>query len=82
METELFFPVGESTRRAVRQTEEAAAVCRDCPVRLHCLVWALVMNPEDGIWGGLAPSQRRALRRERRVRRQARAGRLEQLTNV
>ena len=44
-------------------------------MRLHCLTYALVANPEDGIWGGLGPSERRALRRARRAHHEARTER-------
>lgn len=52
---EAFFPEkGGSTR-------EAKAVCRHCPVRLRCLEVALANGYTDGIWGGLAPRERRDL---------------------
>jgi len=68
----LFFPVGERDEAAVAQTAMAKQVCGRCSVRLHCLTYALVANPEEGIWGGLGPSERRALRRGRQAGRQAR----------
>lgn len=40
---------------------EAAHTCRGCPVRVNCLVDALVRHEPDGIWGGLDPVQRRQL---------------------
>lgn len=64
-----FFPAGEREETAVALTAAAKQVCAQCPVRLHCLAFALVVDPEDGIWGGLGPSERRALRRARRCRR-------------
>ncbi len=70
--SDLFFPVGERDEAAVAQTAAAKQVCARCRVRLHCLTYALVANPEDGIWGGLSPSERRALRRARRARHQSR----------
>ena len=77
MGSELFFPAGERDEAAVAQTAAAKQVCARCSVRLHCLTYALVANPEDGIWGGLGPSERRALQRARRVRREARTERTE-----
>ena len=74
---ELFFPAGERDEAAVVQTAAAKQVCARCDVRLHCLTYALVANPEDGIWGGLGPSERRALGRARRTRREARTERSE-----
>jgi len=72
MGPELFFPAGERDEDAVAQTAAAKQVCARCEVRLHCLAYALVANPEDGIWGGLGPRERRALRRARRARHQVR----------
>ncbi|MGH9169544.1 MAG: WhiB family transcriptional regulator [Acidimicrobiales bacterium] len=68
MGPDLFFPAGERAEDAVGQVAAAKAVCACCPVRLHCLTYALVASPEDGVWGGLALSERTALRRQRRLR--------------
>lgn len=65
----LFFPVGEREDDAVAQAAAAKQVCASCGARLHCLAFALVLEPQDGIWGGLGPSERRALRRARQGRR-------------
>lgn len=66
---ELFFPVG-NTGAALKQIEEAKAVCRTCPVTDQCLKWALDTNQDSGIWGGLTEDERRALkRRAMRARR-------------
>ncbi len=72
MGSELFFPVGERGEAAVAQIVAAKQVCARCLVRLHCLTYALAADPEDGIWGGLGPSERRALQRARRARHQLR----------
>jgi WhiB family transcriptional regulator, redox-sensing transcriptional regulator len=37
-------------------------MCRDCPVRVLCLDWALEHGVDFGIWGGLTEDERRALR--------------------
>lgn len=42
----------------------AAAICRPCHVRKHCLVTALDNWEEFGVWGGLAERQRPALLRK------------------
>lgn len=39
----------------------AKAICRDCPVQRQCLEYALAHNEREGVWGGLAPKERRAL---------------------
>jgi superfamily II DNA or RNA helicase len=41
--------------------EEAAAYCRRCTVRLHCLDWAIA-GDQPGAWGGLPLTRRRELR--------------------
>ena len=71
MGPKLFFPAGERTEEAAKQVAEAKGVCGQCGVRLHCLTYALVANPEDGIWGGLTPSERTTLRRKRGLGRTA-----------
>ncbi len=60
---ELFFPVG-TTGPALRQLEEAKAVCRRCLVIRECLNWALGTGQDAGVWGGLDEDERRALRRQ------------------
>lgn len=55
---ELFFTPGREA--------EARSVCARCPVREECLDWALEMNVEYGVWGGLDERQRRTERRRRR----------------
>ncbi len=68
---ELFFPVGNNAA-ALRQTEDAKAVCRGCPVMEPCLMWALEAGVV-GVWGGLTEDERRALRkRTQRVAARAR----------
>src|SRR5689334_14673687 len=41
--------------------DRAREVCASCPVRSHCLGWALLCGDEYGIWGGLDSRQRIAL---------------------
>jgi WhiB family redox-sensing transcriptional regulator len=65
---ELFFPDGNSGD-ALRQTEEAKAVCLHCDVAVACLKWALDSGQDHGVWGGMSEGERRALVRGRgRVR--------------
>ncbi len=56
---ELFFPEGGGSSAQAKQ------ICGVCPVKDDCLMEALVNNYEDGIWGGLAPRERRELRRSK-----------------
>ena len=66
---ELFFPEG-NTSAALRQTEEARAVCRRCEVAAACLKWAIESGQEYGVWGGMSEGERHALKsRSARVRR-------------
>lgn len=61
MDTDLFYPIGHGPG-AYRATRDAQRVCATCPVARQCLQYALLLNDEHGIWGGLTPEQRRALR--------------------
>lgn len=41
---------------------EAIAICRECPVRIDCLGWALDHDERQGIWGGVSARQRQQMR--------------------
>ena len=56
VEPEVWFSEGRTSR-----TRRALGLCEDCPVRRHCLAFALVFREEFGVWGGLAVSDRRPL---------------------
>jgi WhiB family transcriptional regulator, redox-sensing transcriptional regulator len=58
---DLFFPIG-TTEVALRQMEEAKRICRDCPMQIQCLGWALENGAADGVWGGTTPDERRVIR--------------------
>jgi WhiB family redox-sensing transcriptional regulator len=60
LEPEVFYPVSEE------QTEEARAICRECPVREPCLEYALANRERDGVWGGATERERRRMIRQRR----------------
>ena len=52
-----FFPlVGARTTYVT-----AVAICRDCPVRLACLDYAVTNRIRFGVWGGLSVDRRRKL---------------------
>lgn len=59
---ELFFPIG-NTGAALRQIDEAKAVCRRCPVTAICGRWALRTGQAAGVWGGLSEDERQAMKR-------------------
>ena len=48
------------------ETEAAKNICATCVVQEPCLETALEGNIHYGVWGGLDPNQRRALKRKRR----------------
>jgi WhiB family redox-sensing transcriptional regulator len=58
---DLFFPVSDD------DAGPAKSICATCPVRDDCLEWSLATRQEDGIFGGLTPTERRRLRRRRRT---------------
>jgi WhiB family redox-sensing transcriptional regulator len=62
VDPETFFPVSEVGPGA-RQVAEAKAVCARCPVREACLAFALDEGLDDGVFGGLTPTERCKLRR-------------------
>jgi hypothetical protein len=51
----------------------AAAICNGtddgvmCPIRDNCLIWALINHEQYGVWGGMLPHDRRALRLAKRA---------------
>lgn len=46
-------------------TRTAKQLCNLCPVRLDCLEYALDARELYGIWGGMTPKERMALRGRR-----------------
>ncbi|KAB7850351.1 WhiB family transcriptional regulator [Streptomyces mobaraensis] len=64
---ELFFPIGTDAP-AMRQTEQAKAVCFGCPVIDACRAWALDTHQDHGVWGGTSEAERRAYHRRRAAR--------------
>ena len=51
------------------RTDEAKAVCAECPVSEECLAFALATREKFGIWGGMSERERRRLRRARALAR-------------
>ena len=54
----------DSTHTA--ENKRAKQMCFECPVRVECLEDALRGNIQFGVWGGLTPLERRALKRKMR----------------
>lgn len=69
MDPELFFP----TRYEPSAYREARAVCRRCPVATQCADYAIANRERFGMWGGLSPDQRDAIRSRRSAERAAAA---------
>lgn len=53
--TDLFFPASGDT------SARAKAICKDCPVRVKCLEYALRTGQTYGVWGGLTTQERNQL---------------------
>lgn len=70
VDPELFFPGRGAS------TKEAKEVCAGCIVKTDCLEYALSNGEKFGIWGGASERERRRIRRQRRLEREA-AGSLE-----
>lgn len=65
-DVELFFSQNESDQR------EALAYCDGCPVRERCLLTAVLLGEEYGIWGGTLEGERRSIIRQARLPRRLR----------
>lgn len=66
------FPVTKDRDPWFEEMDEAIAICNGdidgiiCPLRAPCLMFALINNEADGVWGGMYPHDRRRLRYLRR----------------
>lgn len=60
--------------------EEAKAVCKGCPVKLECLLFATTPETEQlfGVWGGMSESERTPHQIKRVMRRMERQREREQ----
>jgi WhiB family redox-sensing transcriptional regulator len=70
VETEVFFPNDKGMVK--ERWQSAKAVCAFCPVRKPCLESAMVRDEHDdqwGVFGGLSPLERRALRKKRKEKK-------------
>ncbi|GIU84459.1 MAG: hypothetical protein KatS3mg008_1234 [Acidimicrobiales bacterium] len=63
----VFFPPSHFERKEEKREREARAkaICATCSVREECLEYALSINEQHGIWGGLTEAERRQLVAER-----------------
>jgi hypothetical protein len=62
-----WFPVSTNAEAARHEAAGAIAICTACPVRGGCLELALRhwTIGQHGVWGGLVPAERAAMRRQR-----------------
>src|SRR5687768_15829516 len=65
VDPDMFFPERGASSR------EAKEVCRGCVVRDECLEYALTSSEKFGIWGGMSERERRRIRRQRAIAREA-----------
>lgn len=50
-------------------TNNAIRICKECPVRMECLLHAAAAREIDGIWGGVSPRARRPGNIEKTIKR-------------
>ena len=64
LDPEDWFPVSAEIGKARREAAAAIAVCTTCPVRAQCLTLSLRHWDigQHGVWGGMVPAERMALR--------------------
>lgn len=62
----VFFPPKQKGKKT--DYRRAKAVCRRCPVRAHCLMYAIAHKIPYGVWGGLTERERARISREDKVR--------------
>lgn len=64
----IFFPVVPKGANGLREYAPAKAICKDCPVRVYCLSYAIAHKIPYGVWGGTTQNERqripKAARRE------------------
>jgi len=65
LDPEDWFPVSVEIGKARREAAAAIAFCTTCPVRAQCLTLSLRHCDigQHGVWGGMVPAERMALRR-------------------
>jgi len=63
-DTNIFF--AEKGDAGIQAMQLAKELCNPCPVRQQCLEYALKHSIRVGIYGGMAPKQRYAIKRERK----------------
>ena len=62
-----WFPEKEQGKMSYVDGQYAKSICRGCPHRRECAEWG-ILKENYGIWGGLAPRERFAIRQKRGIR--------------
>jgi WhiB family redox-sensing transcriptional regulator len=63
--TEFFF-TEENNETNISVYALGKTICSGCSVRQQCLEWA-VRHEAHGLWGGMTPRERMAIRRKRNI---------------
>lgn len=67
--TNLFFPkeADDPELSAIVEADYSYArkVCEECDHKIECAMWAVEKNERFGMWGGLSPRDRVAIRRKK-----------------
>lgn len=61
-----FFPDSDNGSGVWSMYRQAKVVCARCWVRVECAEWG-IHHEGDGLWGGLAPMERREIRARRGI---------------
>lgn len=59
LDSDLFFPFDADDEGIAA----AKAICAVCPVAAECLETAMLLNEQNGLWGGMTEEERRKYRR-------------------
>lgn len=62
MDPDIFFPDNRGGAQDLDRWGPARRICAPCPVRDKCLQTALDDNETAGVFGGMTPTQRKAMR--------------------
>ena len=64
---DFWFPEKADGSMNTVEMQMAKSICRSCPHRSECAEWG-IQKEVHGIWGGLVPKERFAIRTQRNIR--------------
>ena len=64
---DLYYPDAGEGIGSAHYVKLAKNACKACPIIVQCAQYAMEFNEELGVWGGLSPMDRKALRRKARA---------------